>query len=120
MFEPGHLHRASLPGDTPHYAIDLFYEVSTDPKEGQLLCLRMTGIVDGRVFEERFNLHRDTAFNFASAISRIAERHGLPAEHSPILAHHDEYDRMFQDIRDKLGNQAGEPINLDHVDEDRL
>ncbi len=120
MFEPGHLHRASLPGDTPSYAIDLYYDVRSDPAEGKLLELRMSGVVEGKTFEERFTLHRDTAFNFASVASRLAARHGLPSEHGLILTHHDEYDRMFEDIREKLEAQAGDPIDMDHVEKDRL
>jgi hypothetical protein len=119
MFEPGHLHRASLPGDTPCYAIDLYYQVRGDPVEGKVLELHMSGVVEGRPFEERFTLHQDTAFNFASVASRLASRHGLPAEHGLILTHHDEYDRMFADIREKLDARAGDPINLDHVEKDR-
>lgn len=120
MFEPGHLHRASLPGDSPAWHLDLHYDVRQDPNEGPMLDLRVSGEHDGRPFAEELHLHRDTALNFASQVARIAERHGLPlAEHSPVLPDHEEYDRMFNDIREKLALQPGEPVDLEHVEKDR-
>ncbi|MBU3057009.1 DUF5064 family protein [Pseudomonas indica] len=121
MFEPGHLHRASTPmGDQPGYAVDLYYEVRQDPKEGPMLHFRMEGEVGGKRFEEEFEMHRDTAFNFAAVATRIAARHGLPTNHSLIMRAHDEYDRMFEDIREKLGAHSGESVNLDHLEKDGL
>lgn len=43
-----------------------------------MLHMRLVGEVDGKHFEEVFELHRDVAFNFASVATRIAARHGLP------------------------------------------
>ncbi|KHL70449.1 MULTISPECIES: DUF5064 family protein [Pseudomonas] len=120
MFEPGHLHRASLPGDSPAWHLDLHYEVRHDAREGPMLHLRISGELDGKPFAEELSLHRDTAPNFASQVARIAERHGLPvAEHSPILPNHAEYDRMFEDIRERLALQPGEPVDLEHVAQDK-
>lgn len=120
MFEPGHLHRASLPGDQPAWRLDLHYDVRQDPREGPMLHLRISGALEGKPFTEELRLHRDTAANFASQVARVAERHGLPlAEHSPILPAHEEYDRMFEDIRDKLALEPGEPVDLEHVQQDR-
>lgn len=72
MFEPGHLHRANTiaSGDMPLFSVDLFYEVRQDPNEGPMLHMRLQGQVNGQAFEEVFELHRDTAFNFASVASR--------------------------------------------------
>ena len=119
MFEPGHLHRASLPGQLD-FAVDLFYEVRHDPKEGQMVHFRMEGQIAGRAFKDEFELHRDTAFNFASVISRVAVKHGFPTNHSLIMRGHDEFDRMFNDIRDKLGAKPGETVNFDHLEKDGL
>ncbi|MEO4048241.1 DUF5064 family protein [Pseudomonas sp. CAU 1711] len=119
MFEPGHWHRASLSGEAD-YSVDLYYEVRSDPREGQMVHFRMRGQVEGKAFEEEFELHRDTAFNFASVVTRIAARHGLPTEHSPIMRSHDEFDRMFEDIRAKLGTKPGEAVNFDHLERDRF
>lgn len=69
MFEPGHLHRASLPGQLD-FAVDLSTRCATTPKEGQMVHFRMEGQIAGRAFKDEFELHRDTAFNFASVISR--------------------------------------------------
>jgi hypothetical protein len=120
MFEPGHLHRASLPGDTPAWHLDLHYDVRQDAREGLMLYLRISGELEGQPFAEELRLHRDTAPNFASQVARIAKRHGLPvAEHSPILSDHAEFDRMFEDIRERLALQPGEPVDLEHVAQDK-
>ncbi len=117
MFEPGHLHRSSagaLPG-TPEFAVDIYYEVRQDAAEGAMLHFRMTGEIEGKPFADEFELHRDTAFNFASSIMRIAAKHGFHPNFGPVLRNHKEYDLMFDDIRNKLKAVPGEPVNLDHL-----
>ena len=122
MFEPGHLHRRNPPGlgGQPGYSIDFYYEVREDSQEGSMLHGRLVGEIEGRAFEEVFEMHRDTAFNFASVISRVAAKHGFPTNHSLIMRGHDEFDRMFNDIRDKLGAKPGETVNFDHLEKDGL
>lgn len=122
MFEPGHLHRGNrfASAEQPVFSIDLYYEVRQDPVEGAMLHMRMVGEVAGKAFEEQFELHRDTAFNFASVATRLAQKHGLPANHSMIMRGHDEYDLMFEDIRSKLDVHSGEPVDLDHLEKDGL
>ena len=119
MFEPGHLHRASLPGQID-FAVDLFYEVRRDPKEGPMMHFRMEGHIAGKAFKDEFELHRDTAFNFASVATRMAAKHGLPTNHSLIMRGHAEFDKMFEDIRDKLGAKPGEAVDFDHLERDGL
>ncbi|OHC49355.1 MAG: DUF5064 domain-containing protein [Pseudomonadales bacterium RIFCSPLOWO2_02_FULL_63_210] len=122
MFEPGHLHRAN-PVATPDqsaFSIDLYYEVRQDPVEGPMLHMRLVGDVAGKAFEEQFELHRDTAFNFASVASRLALKHGMPANFSLIMRGHQEYDQMFADIRTKLGSHTGDTVDLDHLEKDGL
>ncbi|MCU1716447.1 DUF5064 family protein [Pseudomonas sp. 5P_3.1_Bac2] len=122
MFQTGHWHTANTLAtpDTPLYSLDLYYQVREDLNEGPMLHLRLTGTVAGKRFSEEFELHRDTAFNFASVATRIAQRHGLPTNRSLIMRGHQEYDLMFEDIRNKLGLASGEPVNLDHVAQDRV
>lgn len=122
MFEPGHLHRSSVPGvvDQPKFSIDFYYDVRQDPKEGAMLHGRLVGEIEGKSFEETFEMHRDTAFNFASVISRLVVKHGLHANHSPIMRQHKEYDAIFEDIRAKLNAKPGEAVNLDHLEQDGL
>lgn len=122
MFEPGHLHRANpvATPDQPTFSIDLNYEVRQDPVEGPMLHMHLVGEVAGKAFEEQFELHRDTAFNFASVASRIARKHGLPADSSLLQRHHQEFDQMFADIRSKLGIHTGDPVDLDHLEKDGL
>ncbi len=122
MFEPGHLHRANTlaSAEEPLFSVDLHYEVRQDPAEGPMLHMRMQGQVDGKAFEEVFELHRDTAYNFASVATRLAHKHGLPTNSSLIMRSHAEYDLMFEDVRAKLGAHSGEPVNLDHLEKDGL
>jgi hypothetical protein len=122
MFEPGHLHRGNrfASAEQPVFSIDLYYEVRQDPVEGAMLHMRMVGEVAGKAFEEEFELHRDTAFNFASVVTRLAQKHGLPASHSMVVRGHEEYDQMFEHIRSLLGTHSGDPVDLDHVEKDRL
>jgi hypothetical protein len=47
------------------------------------MCLR--GEVAGEAFEERVELHRDTAFNFASVASRLAQKHGVSVSQNLIM-----------------------------------
>ncbi|POF39124.1 DUF5064 domain-containing protein [Pseudomonas laurylsulfativorans] len=121
MFTPGHLHRTNTPAipGVPEYNIDVFYEVRRDPKEGMLMHFKMVGDVSGHSFTEEFDMHRDTAFNFASRVAKAAVKHGVPANASLIMRGHKEYDAMFEDIRDKLGVQPGDPVNLDNAENDR-
>ena len=85
-----------------------------------MMHFRMEGQIAGRAFKDEFELHRDTAFNFASVASRVAAKHGLPTNHSLIMRGHDEFDRMFEDIRDKLGAKPGETVDFDHLERDGL
>lgn len=119
MFEPGHLHRASFPGQTS-FSVDVYYDVRHDPAEGAMLHFRMEGEIAGKAFKDEFELHRDTAFNFPSALSRVASKHGLPTNHSLVMRGHDEFDRMFKDIRTKLDAKPGEAVSFDHLDKDGL
>lgn len=122
MFAPGHLHRTNTPDipGMPEYNLDVFYEVRRDPKEGMLMHFKMVGHISGREFVEEFDMHRDTAFNFARLLAKAAVKHGLPPNLSPIMRSHAEYDAMYQDIRDQLGVQPGEPVNLDNLGKDGL
>lgn len=123
MFKPGHLHRtklAGMPASVPEFSIDVFYDVRHNPAEGTLVHFKVAGEVDGRSFVEEFEMHRDTAFNFASLIAKAVGKHGLPPNASPIMRGHAEYDAMFEDIREKLGAKSGEPVDFDHLEQDRL
>ena len=120
MFTPGHLHRDNLNAPenlrlAPPFSVDFYYQVRQDPDQGPMLHMRLVGEVQGRHFDEEFELHRDVAFNFASVATRVAARHGLPPNASPVMRGHDEYDKVFADIRTKLHAKPGDPVNLDHV-----
>ncbi|MCY1294300.1 hypothetical protein D9M68_431890 [compost metagenome] len=116
MFEPGHLHLKSLPGlGQQEFDVDLYYEVRQDPAEGAVMHFRMVGEIDAKPFEEEFELRRDTAFNFASVATRVATKHGLHTRFGPVVRDHKEFDRMFEDIREKLNAHSGEPVDLDRL-----
>ena len=120
MFEPGYLHltNQSLTPNEPSYLFDVHYEVKHDVREGVLLHFQVTGQINDRPFTDSFDLHRDTAFNFAGVLSRLAHKHGLPTTHNLIMQRHGVFDAMFEDIRSKLNIQPGEQVNLDHCEQD--
>ena len=122
MFEPGHFHRSNsvATGDVPVYAIDLHYDIRQDAAEGPMLQMSVKGEIDGTAFEEAFELHRDTAFNFASVVSRLAHKHGLPTTVVLINHEHEAFDQMFEDIRHRLDAHSGDPVDLDHLEKDGL
>nr|WP_312231432.1 DUF5064 family protein [Pseudomonas sp.] len=122
MFEPGHFHRSNsvATADIPNYAIDLHYDIRQDAAEGPMLHMTLKGEVKGTAFEESFELHRDTAYNFASVVSRLAYKHGLPANVVLISHEHEEFDQMFEDIRHRLDAHSGDPVDLDHLQKDGL
>ncbi|SHL66109.1 DUF5064 family protein [Phytopseudomonas punonensis] len=122
MFEPGHFHRSNsvATADIPIYAIDLHYDIRQDAAEGSMLYMTLKGEIGGTAFEESFELHRDTAFNFASVVSRLSHKYGLPTSLVLISHEHEEFDLMFEDIRHRLDAHSGEPVDLDHLEKDGL
>lgn len=121
MFEPGHLHRKSLPGmPGPEFDVDVHYEVRHDPSEGKLIHFKMSGHIGGQAFVEEFDMHSDTAFNFASLLSKVAVKHGMPANSSLVMRGHKEFDAMFEDIRAKLDARPGDTVDFDHLAKDGL
>lgn len=104
MFEPGHVHVSNPVAalGLPTYNVDFYYEVRPDQKGGAMVHFRMVGQIDDKPFEEAFEMSHDTVFNFASTVGKVAVKHGMPANHSPVLRHHKEFDATFEDIRAKL------------------
>ncbi|MBD9512902.1 MULTISPECIES: DUF5064 family protein [Pseudomonadaceae] len=116
MFEPGHLHLQSLPG-LGQQEIDahINYEVRKDVEKGTIVHFTMKGEIDGNSFTEEWDMPKEQAFNFASDATRIAQKHGLHPRFGSMVRNHKEYDAMFEDIRQKLGTNPGDPIDLDKV-----
>jgi hypothetical protein len=117
MFEPGHLHitRAALQASDFSYDIHIHYEVRENPELGRSMHFAMKGEVAGNAFEDEFELPRDLAFNFAHNASQIAVKHGMPAIAVLPIAMHEDYDRMFKDVRDKLNIEPGESVKPEHL-----
>lgn len=116
MFEPGHLHiaRPALQPDDVGYDIHIHYEAAqTDSGPG--MHFTMEGEINGKSFNETFDLPKDLAYNFASEASRIAEKHGLPRD-TEMRAAHADYDLMFEDIRDKLDMKSGDSVKPEHLE----
>lgn len=116
MFEPGHLHiaRPALQPDDVGYDIHIHYEVSqTDSGAG--MHFTMDGDINGKPFNETFDLPKDLAYNFASEASRIAEKYGLP-RNIELHTVHTEYDHMFEDIRHKLDMKSGDAVKPEHLE----
>ncbi|WP_223458028.1 MULTISPECIES: DUF5064 family protein [unclassified Pseudomonas] len=117
-FEPGHLHieRHALNKDDVSYNIYLDYEVSQDPKEGKGMLFKMHGSIQNKDMSESFFLPKDMAYNFASNVTKIAEKHGIPKTHSNIGSVHKHYDKMFEDVRVQLNMKSGDPVKPEHLE----
>lgn len=117
MFEPGHLHitRAALQTSDFGYDIHIRYELSENPEEGKCMHFSIHGEVAGNTFEDEFELPRDQAYNFAHNANQIAVKHGMPHIAVLPLSMHEDYDRMFADVREKLGIEPGEPVKPEHL-----
>jgi hypothetical protein len=113
MFEPGHVHLSNPVAalGLPTYNADFYYEVRPGGKDGPVVHFRMVGEIDGKPFKEAFEMSHDTVFNFASTVGKIAAKHGMPVNHSPVLRHHKEFDATFEDIRAKLKAIIGGPLS---------
>ncbi|MNL61239.1 hypothetical protein D3C87_1851410 [compost metagenome] len=56
------------------------------------------------------------AYNFASNVTKIAEKHGIPKTHSNIGSIHKHYDAMFEDVRVQLNMKSGDPVKPEHLE----
>lgn len=112
-FEPGHLHieRHALNESDVSYDLNITYEVSQDPSQVKGMLFTMSGTIQGQQIKEPFFLPKDQAFNFASNITKIAEKYGIPKAMSSIGSVHKHYDAMFEDVRQQLNMKSGDPVN---------
>jgi len=118
MFEPGHLHieRHALNDKDVSYNIHLNYEVTQDPKQGKGMLFRMHGSIQGKDLDEKFFLPKEEAYNFASNVTKIAEKYGIPKAMSNIGSMHKHYDLMFEDVRVQLNMKSGDTVNIEHFE----
>ncbi|VVN72510.1 hypothetical protein PS685_05118 [Pseudomonas fluorescens] len=117
-FKPGHMHfeRHALNKDDVSYNVCIDYEVSQDPKEGKGMLFTMHGSIQGKELKETFFLPKDQAYNFASNVTKIAEKYGIPKVHSQIGSTHKFYDKIFEDMREKLNMKSGDPVKPEHLE----
>jgi len=118
IFEPGHLHieRHALTPDDVSYDLCLDYQVVTDPKEGKGMQFTLHGSIQGKDMKETFFLPKDQAYNFASNVTKIVEKYGIPKTHSSIGSQHKHYDLMFEDVRVQLNMKSGDPVKPEHLE----
>lgn len=117
-FEPGHLHieRHALNKTDVSYNVRIDYEVSQDPKGEKGMLFTMHGSIQGKELTESFFLPKDQAYNFASNVTRIAEKYGIPKALSSIGSIHQYYDAMFEDVREQLNMKSGDPVKPEHLE----
>jgi hypothetical protein len=117
-FEPGHLHieRHALNKDDVSYDLCFDYEVAQDPKEGKGMQFKLHGSILGKDMSETFFLPKDQAYNFASNFTKIVEKYGIPKVHSQIGSTHKFYDKIFEDMREKLNMKSGDPVKPEHLE----
>lgn len=116
-FEPGHLHveRHALNKDDVSYDLRLDYEVVTDAHEGKGMQFTLHGSIQGKDMQETFFLPKDHAYNFASNVTKIVEKYGIPKTHSSVGSQHKHYDLMFEDVRLQLDMKSGDPVKPEHL-----
>ncbi|MGY4533947.1 hypothetical protein ACVW0Y_003083 [Pseudomonas sp. TE3786] len=117
-FTPGHLHieRHALTPNDVSYNLHIDYEVTKDPKQGKGMLFTMHGSIQGKDLRETFFLPKDEAHNFASNVTKIAEKYGVPKAMSAIGSVHKHYDAMFADVREQLAIKPGDSVNLEHFE----
>lgn len=117
-FKPGHLHieRHALNKNDADYNVCIDYEVAHDPEQGKGMLFTMYGNIQGNELSESFFLHQDQAYNFASYVTKIAEKAGIPKPLSSIGSSHKHYDAMFEDVRRKMDLKSGDPVNLERFE----
>ncbi|WP_410478203.1 DUF5064 family protein [Pseudomonas syringae group sp. J309-1] len=117
MFEPGYYRFSGVErGDAEAlYCVHVRYRKQVSSDYESILCFEVSGKINGYIFSGAFELHRDTAFNFASPLNRLLAKNGIPVSKSLIMRRHQDYDLMFKDIHSLLQLRYGEPIDLDHI-----
>jgi hypothetical protein len=119
-FEPGHLHieRHALNKEDVSYNLCIDYEVANDPNDGKSKGMQFTlhGTIQGKEVKEPFFLPKDQAYNFASNVTKIAEKHGVPKDKSSIASIHTHYDAMFEDVRAQLNMKSGDPVDIERLE----
>ncbi|UVE19099.1 DUF5064 family protein [Pseudomonas sp. LS44] len=112
MFQPGHLYLQPQSPYGQRFEIHLDYDLERDPQGAQQVHFDLHGEIDGQPFTESFELPRELAVNFASVASRLAGKHGLRVPSGPVMFFRDDYDAMFDDLRQRLDIKPGEPVDL--------
>lgn len=117
MFEPGYYRFSGFDRRNTEvtYYVHIRYGKQVKPDYQAMLYFQVNGEVNGQKFAGFLELYRDTAFNFASPLSRLLAKNGVPVSKGLIMHRHEDYDLMFKDIQSLLELHYGEPINPDHI-----
>jgi hypothetical protein len=115
MYVPGRIEVEQL-AYGKHPALHLVLEYTVDPLcANQHAHFSLTGQVGQRSVQERFSMHRDEAYNFLAEIDHRLRHYGVPLPKASVFTRHKDYDQMFEDLRQKLNMQPGEPIDLERL-----
>lgn len=96
----------------PGYRVAFSYEVKKDQDGEMRVYFHVFGEVGDEPFDERLDLGKDQAFNFASCMEQILENHQVPLPKDLLLRNRESFDAVFQDIRQKMGIRPGDPIDV--------
>ena len=90
-----------------------------NPTEGQGIQFHLHGTVGDESrsapVDETFFMAKDQAYNFAHEISTLLKKKFGAIQGNEITSLHQYYDKMFEDIRSKLGVKSGDPIKPEHL-----
>ncbi|WJN59933.1 DUF5064 family protein [Pseudomonas sp. SO81] len=119
MFRPGHVEVMQLPSVLePGYHLSLDYRICRDDA-GCHVDFKLDGEVAGRLVHDGFSLRRDVAYNFLQSAGRCLRRRGIKPAHPALFAFHEDFDRVFADLRSQLAADPGEPVDLERFLLDR-
>ncbi|PWB30799.1 DUF5064 domain-containing protein [Pseudomonas sp. SDI] len=120
QFQPGHVHieRTALNTADHSYDLNIEYAVAQDPSKGRGIEFHMHGSIEGKTVEEKFFLSKEEVLpSFLSIATRKAQSYlPSPKKFESLGSGHKLYDKMFEDIREKLDVKYGDPVKPEHFE----
>ncbi|WDY57066.1 DUF5064 family protein [Pseudomonas sp. PSKL.D1] len=119
-YEPGHVHieRTALNKADHSYDLKIDYEATQDQQKGRGILFRMHGSIEGKPVDESFFLRKEEVLpRFLMDLSRKAQAHlPAPKKFESLPSPHPLFDKMFEDIRQKLNVKSGDPIKPENLE----
>ncbi|AOE87992.1 DUF5064 family protein [Pseudomonas sp. TCU-HL1] len=113
MFKPGKIAIKQSPiGRSSGYERALDYETE-NREQGQLVNFELNGQIGGEPVHERFSLHRDVAYNFLQSAGLRLRRYGFRSGLARMPELRADFERVYADLRQRLGVEPDHPVDLE-------